>query len=129
MGARNSSFIRLINPLLESAEESKINTCVNSIYDIWNNGKENKLTQLVFCDLATPKQIAKLHGKIEAMKYDIVALQNQFKGNSDEFSPMTINNITYTEKEDAGKKLLECCQSIKSFEDTDTRTTRKAKKT
>ena len=46
---------RLINPLLESAEESKLNTCASNIYDIWDKGKENKLTQLVFCDLSTPK--------------------------------------------------------------------------
>lgn len=66
-----------------------------------------------------PQQITKLDEKIEAMEYDIIALQNQANKNSDGFSPMTINNITYTEKEDAGKKLLKCCQSIKSFEETD----------
>lgn len=65
-----------------------------------------------------PQQIVKLDEKIGAMEYDIVSLQNQLNNNSDNFSTMTLNNITYTEKEDAGKKLLECCQSIKSFEET-----------
>lgn len=67
---------------------------------------------------AYPQQIAKLDEKIEAMEYDIVSLQNQLNNNSDNFSPMILNCITYTEKENAGKKLLECCQSIKSFEET-----------
>ena len=67
---------------------------------------------------AYPQQIAKLDEKIEAMEYDIVSLQNQLNSNSDSFSPMILNGITYTEKENAGKKLLECCQSIKSFEET-----------
>ena len=67
---------------------------------------------------AYPQQIAKLNEKIEAMEYDIVSLQNQLNNNSDNFSPMILNGITYTEKENAGKKLLECCQSIKSFEET-----------
>ena len=65
-----------------------------------------------------PQQIAILEEKIEAMEYDIVSLQNQLNNNSDSFAPMTINNITYTEKEDAGKKLLECCQAIKSCGET-----------
>ena len=67
---------------------------------------------------AYPQQIAKLDEKIEAMEYDIVSLQNQLNNNSDNFSPMILNGITYTEKENAGKKLLECCQSVKSFEET-----------
>ncbi len=46
---------RLINPLLEDADTSKVKTCVDNIYDIYANGKDNKLTQLVFCDLSTPK--------------------------------------------------------------------------
>ena len=46
---------RLINPLLEDAETSKIRTCVDEVYDIYTKGNENKLTQLVFCDLSTPK--------------------------------------------------------------------------
>ncbi|MBP3800212.1 MAG: DEAD/DEAH box helicase family protein, partial [Bacilli bacterium] len=46
---------RLINPLLEDAEKSKVDTCVENIYDIYINGDDEKLTQLVFCDLSTPK--------------------------------------------------------------------------
>ena len=46
---------RLINPLLEDAETSKVRTCVDDVYDIYTKGQDNKLTQLVFCDLSTPK--------------------------------------------------------------------------
>ena len=47
---------RLMNPMLEDHSESKTNVCANNIYKIWEDTKENKLTQLVFCDLSTPKQ-------------------------------------------------------------------------
>lgn len=47
---------RMINPLLPDEENSKINTAMRKIYDIWERTKEEKLTQLVFCDLSTPKK-------------------------------------------------------------------------
>lgn len=46
---------RLINPLLEDFLSSKVNECVNNLFDIWENTTAEKLTQLVFCDLSTPK--------------------------------------------------------------------------
>lgn len=46
---------RLSNPLLPDDPESKVNACVEEIYRHWEDGKEKKLTQLVFCDLSTPK--------------------------------------------------------------------------
>ena len=47
---------RLINPILEDFDESKINIASENIYKIWEENKAEKLTQLVFCDLSTPKQ-------------------------------------------------------------------------
>lgn len=47
---------RLMNPLIEDYENSKINVCADNIYNIWNDTKAQKLTQLVFCDLSTPKE-------------------------------------------------------------------------
>jgi len=47
---------RLINPLLEDFFSSKVNECVNNLFDIWENTTAEKLTQLVFCDLSTPKE-------------------------------------------------------------------------
>lgn len=39
---------RVINPLLSDGDNSKVNTCVNNILNIWENSKEEKLTQLLF---------------------------------------------------------------------------------
>ncbi len=46
---------RLINPMLPDFEGSKLNACVNHIYQTWLDGAEKRLTQLFFCDLSTPK--------------------------------------------------------------------------
>lgn len=46
---------RIINALLPDDESSKVNACVDNIYRIWNKGASEKLTQLVFCDISTPK--------------------------------------------------------------------------
>lgn len=47
---------RFMNDMLEENENGKVGTCANNIYNIWKENKEQKLTQLVFCDLSTPKQ-------------------------------------------------------------------------
>ncbi len=46
---------RLTNEMLPDEPESKVNACVNEVYRFWEEGKEQKLTQLLFCDLSTPK--------------------------------------------------------------------------
>lgn len=46
---------RLTNEMLPDEPESKVNACVNEVYQFWEEGKEQKLTQLLFCDLSTPK--------------------------------------------------------------------------
>lgn len=46
---------RIINPDLPDDPTSKVNMCVDNIVSIWENGQADKLTQLVFCDLSTPK--------------------------------------------------------------------------
>ena len=46
---------RIVNPLLPDDENSKVNACINNIYNIWDKGSAEKLTQLVFCDISTPK--------------------------------------------------------------------------
>ena len=45
---------RVINPALPDFEGSKINACINNIYNIWRDTSDKKSTQLVFCDLSTP---------------------------------------------------------------------------
>ena len=46
---------RLINPLLPDDPGSKVNACINNIFRIWQDSADEKLTQLVFCDISTPK--------------------------------------------------------------------------
>ena len=47
--------VRLINPMLPDDPNSKLNVCVQNVLKIWEEGKDQKLTQLLFCDLSTPK--------------------------------------------------------------------------
>lgn len=47
---------RLMNEMLEDNENGKVGVCSDNIYKIWEENREQKLTQLVFCDLSTPKQ-------------------------------------------------------------------------
>ena len=49
---------RLINPMLPDNPDSKVNMCVNNILRIWREGQADRLTQLVFCDISTPKSKA-----------------------------------------------------------------------
>lgn len=46
---------RLLNDMLPDEEDSKVNRCVKNTYDIWEETAEKKSTQLIFCDLSTPK--------------------------------------------------------------------------
>ena len=46
---------RLLNELLPDAEKSKVNTCVENAFQVWEEGKADRTTQLIFCDLSTPK--------------------------------------------------------------------------
>ena len=46
---------RLMNPLLPDDPNSKLNACVGNVLRIWQDGQADSLTQLVFCDLSTPK--------------------------------------------------------------------------
>ena len=46
---------RLINDMLPDAEESKVNRCVENAFQVWKDSTPDKGTQLIFCDLSTPK--------------------------------------------------------------------------
>ena len=46
---------RMMNDLLPDYPKSKVNACVEEVYNFWEQGQEKRLTQLVFCDLSTPK--------------------------------------------------------------------------
>ena len=62
---------RILNPLLPDDPSSKVNQCVENITQIWQDGQAEKLTQLVFCDISTPKgtagrKVAKSPGKLDS---------------------------------------------------------------
>lgn len=61
---------RVINPDLPDDPNSKVNLCVNNIHRIWQDGQTEKLTQLVFCDLSTPKGKTAQSGRIAAKGTD-----------------------------------------------------------
>ena len=61
---------RVINPDLPDDPNSKVNLCVDNIHRIWQDGQTEKLTQLVFCDLSTPKGKAAQSGRIAAKGTD-----------------------------------------------------------
>ena len=46
---------RVINPMLPDNPGSKVNLCVNNVFQFWHDGRDKKLTQLIFCDISTPK--------------------------------------------------------------------------
>ena len=47
--------VRLINPDLPDDENSKLNVCINNVYNIWDKTAENRSTQVIFCDLGVPQ--------------------------------------------------------------------------
>ena len=49
---------RLINPMLPDDPDSKVNACVGNVFRIWSERQDKRLTQLVFCDMSTPKAAA-----------------------------------------------------------------------
>lgn len=46
---------RMMNEMLPDDEGSKVNACVNEVYRIWEENTDKRSTQLLFCDLSTPK--------------------------------------------------------------------------
>ena len=65
--------VRLINPDLPDDENSKLNTCINNVYNIWERTAEQKSTQVIFCDLGVPqsKSDEKKNGKKFSIYDDI----------------------------------------------------------
>ncbi len=54
-GRKAGLDMRLINPSADDNPTSKVNLCIDNVYEIWERTKENNSTQLLFCDLSTPK--------------------------------------------------------------------------
>jgi len=52
---------RLINPMLPDFEGSKLNACADNIFSLWDKTKEDRLAQMVFCDISTPNGAGKFN--------------------------------------------------------------------
>ncbi len=61
---------RIINPMLQDFKDSKVNVCANNVYEIWEQNKDKKSTQLVFCDLSTPKPLGTMENPYEMEEID-----------------------------------------------------------
>lgn len=68
---------RIINNMLEDSETSKVSKCADNIYQLWEENKEEKLTQLVFCDLSTPKQFTEKYD--EDGNYEFTDVYNDLR--------------------------------------------------
>lgn len=64
-GRKCALDMRLINPELSEQEESKVNSCVDKIFEIYEKTRDNKSTQLVFCDLSTPSKEFNIYDDIK----------------------------------------------------------------
>lgn len=68
---------RLINPHAEDHPDSKVNTAIRKIYEIWDKWKNQKGTQLVFCDLSTPKSKKFSALKTQATDISVIATMEE----------------------------------------------------
>ena len=98
---------RIINPMLPDEPHSKVNLCVDNIYDIWDKGQPDRLTQLVFCDISTPKTgaanaqaVAAKAGDKTINGVELRALENMTE------APDTAYEPAFTVYEDIRQKLL-----------------------
>ena len=75
---------RLINPLLPDDPGSKVNACIDNVYRIWEEGSADRLTQLIFCDISTPKGA----DKAEPVKTDDAAQSEAPSSTEEELPPL-----------------------------------------
>ena len=83
---------RLINPLLPDDPGSKVNACIDNVFRIWQEGSSDKLTQLVFCDISTPKGSE----KEKSQKQSPEAADNADAGFGDDMPPLEADDILGT---------------------------------
>ena len=87
---------RIINPNLPDEPTSKVNMCVDNIHRIWEDGHADKLTQLVFCDLSTPKSTASKRaakapaGNLDSPEIRALEMLAEKDGGTDEEPPFTV---------------------------------------
>lgn len=70
---------RLVNPLLPENQNSKVIACIDNVYETWRNTKENLSTQLIFCDMSTPKISSKKINEESILKEDELAFTSVYE--------------------------------------------------
>ena len=90
---------RLINPILEDEEGSKVNLCVNNVYDIYSRTADKRSTQCIFCDMSTPKSDSRQDrfevyrpNSSKELGYELLRKKIGL-GNGDEDNPKNINTF------------------------------------
>lgn len=97
---------RIINPVLPDEDGTKVNQCVRNVLDFWRSGEAEKHTQLVFCDISTPKgrsapeKILAKAGGSGLDSPEVHALESAIRLDEEQDSPFTIY-------EDIRQKLIE----------------------
>ena len=97
---------RIINPVLPDEDGTKVNQCVRNVLDFWRSGEAEKHTQLVFCDISTPKgrstpeKILAKSGRSGLDSPEVHALESAIRLDEAQDSPFTIY-------EDIRQKLIE----------------------
>ena len=102
------------NPLI--LEKTNLDSEISKLKLLRQNFMNQKYTLQDKVIKYYPEEITRLNNKIAAMEEDTIKLQEYTKPNMDGFSPMIIDGKEYSEKANAGKKLLECTQLLKSME-------------
>ena len=90
---------RLINPILEDEDGSKVNLCVNNVFDIYSRTADKRSTQCIFCDMSTPKSDSR-QDRFEVYRpnsnkelgYELLRKKIGL-GNGDEDNPKNINTF------------------------------------
>ena len=100
--------VRLMNPILPDDPNSKLNTCVRNVLQIWEDGREQKLTQF-------PADIQQQRAHISALKTDAetAAAHPQDKEN---FCGMTIKGMMFDDKKTAGERLILAAKELPDTE-------------
>ncbi len=90
---------RLINPILEDEEGSKVNLCVKNVYDIYSRTTDKRSTQCIFCDMSTPKSDSRQDrfevyrpNSSKELGYELLRKKIGL-GNGDEDNPKNINTF------------------------------------
>ena len=105
---------RLIDPMLPDHPGSKVNVCVDNIFRIWQEGQNDKLTQLVFCDLSTPKTNA----SSRSVSSQLQALENNAQSeNNGQTSDRGDENIITEPPEPSAEPLTENMDRFSVYDD------------